>query len=787
MRRSLPVALLGVAAAASGAAHAVPDLAVRRDGFALHGDSLAIVVENLGDDASPPTEILVSDRPLLGGPTGTSSHYRPLCGVEGLWVDQEPSGADAVALTVHLGSGPDTTRGRGRIELSGTQGMTLDPAPEGVRVESGGTAASWDLDVPTRGTAFTLRVPVMRGRPPTAQVFVVPEGRRLALEVSTSTGDTRGSATLVLDCLERPMASRQRVPLAALAAGARDTVSVAFGGGDPGEAVVWVDPDDALEEAREGNNVAAWHTDRERWTLAGLHVHSCFSEGSGSFDWQAWHAALSGYDLVWWSEHDWRVTCRDHLQSIGFEASEAVTADLAGRGTDCAAELQGNEVAGGERALRLVTGADGGQARARLEAERKRFTYALASGVAVELRVLARSLDPGDVLTVGFELSRHPGEARSLEYAVRWEGTPPAENDAKDWAPVVPMTVPTGGWVTLRLAVTKDAEAAWANGADANLIGIWLDLRAAGSAEVFVDDLAFTHRRCGVELIRVQQEWTELYPNLRHEIGGEISYSRPHLTRYGGDWSLVMRDFERAAAADSVTALGDAEELVEVVHRASGLVSWCHPLGATMFSGLGPDQFQAAIDAGLAGVDALEVGYRRRAKWNLADYFDVWDRATAGGIVVTALGVNDSHYNQWAPWENNFATWLEAPADDRDALLRALREGRAFFGDPVSFRGRVQLDVGGTPMGGMVGGSGPRTARIRLAGIGEDRTVKLVVDGRVRREWTGVSGDAVLTEGMSAGEARAARAEVWSADDQPLAFTNPVYFGREGSRARGSE
>jgi hypothetical protein len=304
---------------------------------------------------------------------------------------------------------------------------------------------------------------------------------------------------------------------------------------------------------------------------------------------------------------------------------------------------------------------------------------------------------------------------------------------------------------------------------------------------VLVDDLTFTHRRCGVDLIRVQQEWTELYPNLRHEIGAEISYTRPHLTRYGGDWSLVMRDFERAAAADSGTAVGDAAELVEVVHRGSGLVSWCHPLGATMFSGLGPEQFQEAIDAGLGGVDALEVGYRRRARWSLADYFDLWDRATASGIVVTALGVNDSHYNQWAPWENNFATWLEAPAEDHEGLLRALRQGRAFFGDPVSFRGRVVLDVGGTPMGDTVGGSGPRTARIRLAGIGDDRVVRLVADGRVHREWTGVSGGAVLSEQLSAGEARSVRAEVWSAEEKPLAFTNPVYFGRGGERARGSE
>ncbi|NNE42659.1 MAG: hypothetical protein HKN12_00495, partial [Gemmatimonadetes bacterium] len=193
--------------------------------------------------------------------------------------------------------------------------------------------------------------------------------------------------------------------------------------------------------------------------------------------------------------------------------------------------------------------------------------------------------------------------------------------------------------------------------------------------------------------------------------------------------------------------------------------------------------FDAAIRSGMAGVDAVEIGYRKRGSWKLEDYVDLWNRVHAGGLTATGLGVNDSHHNQWAPWENNFATWVDAPANDLAALLRALREGRAFFGDPVRFRGRLSLQVGGTGMGGIVGGGGARTVRVRLTEIGEDRLVRLLVDGTVHREWSGVSGSGVLGERLPADAGAAVRVEIWSAEGDPLAFSNPIYLdGRRRGR-----
>jgi hypothetical protein len=89
-------------------------------------------------------------------------------------------------------------------------------------------------------------------------------------------------------------------------------------------------------------------------------------------------------------------------------------------------------------------------------------------------------------------------------------------------------------------------------------------------------------------------------------------------------------------------------------------------------------------------------------------------------------------------------------------------------------------------MGAVVAGQGPRAVRIRLSGAGDDRVVRLIADGETRREWTGVNGNAVLGEELPAGGAGFVRAEVWTADGRPLAFTNPVYFDADGGFRRGT-
>jgi hypothetical protein len=779
-----------LAAAPTGVRSEAPDLALRRDGLARQGDSLRVVVENRGTVRSGVTSLLASDRPFLGGPPGTDSHYRPSFGTEAVWIDRARVDSTHTRITLAFGRGLDPIDAAGEIRFPPgsaprIQEEFLGAGAKPVRVED--DRVFWDFAVPSVGASFAVVVAVMPGKDASGLLLARPQRNRLPPDIYTSEGVSSGNVEIPVDLSGVSTAVTARFSVPELEPGARDTLTIAFPPASLDEVSLWVDPDNDLPELREGNNLTHWAADGDRWSLAALHLHSCFSEGPGSFDWQAWHAARSGYDLTWWSEHDWRMSCRDHLETIGFEEDEDLKLKLVDRGVGSRAEITEEETDGGSRALLLATGPDGGRARAVVRSERKRFAYALASEIDLEVRVFARSLQEGDVCDISFELSQHPYHERRLVYRLRYEGTEaPAETADDPWTRVLPQPVPTGGWVTVRLPLSRDAAAAWPNGADDNLVGLRAELRAAAGAEIVLDELRFRHERCGEELIRVQESWTRDYPNLAHEVGGEISFTRPHLARYGGDYGLLMQDLERDAeqAGDIV----EAERIVRAVHENGALASWCHPLGATFFSELGPEEFQELIDQGLAGVDAVEIGYRQRGAWALADYVDLWNRTNAAGVVVTALGVNDSHHNQWAPWENNFATWLEAPAGDTAALLRALRDGRAFFGDPVRFRGRVSLQVGGTGMGGVVGGEGPRTVRTRLTEIGENRTVRLVGDGgELIREWTGVSGSGVLGEQLPPGRASTVRVEIQDAAGRPLAFTNPVYLDPEGRLGRRGE
>jgi hypothetical protein len=785
---------------------ALPDLAVRRDGFAREGDTVRIVVENRGAGASPATEIELVDGPFASGSSARESPYLPVDGERAIWIAQQPDGDDAIRLDLAFGTGVQALHGEGTLTVAGAGPLSIvASAKAGVeaRLDAQEKTVSLELGLPALSATQTmsLRVPIVNGGSPRAHLFLDPERTDSLPQIVTPSGVLLGGeAELLLDCLEKPRGQRARAPVPPLAPGARTEIRTEFGGGALGELSVWCDPEDRIEEVREGNNVACWRADAE-WSLAALHIHSCFSEGAGSFDWQVWQACRSGYDLVWWSEHDWRMSCVDHDEILDFAEDGPARARFSTSGGKARSEfVAAGELAGG-RVLRLATSGEGRSiAAANLGSDRKRFTYALASRVDVTPRVFARSFGPGDVLTIGFDLSLHPGERRRLLY--RFTGGGPARGSEPTgaaaaaeapWGRIFVETLPSGGWLELPLHLSRDAEMCWPNGLDNSLVGIWFELDASGEAEVLIDRIGFRHEDCGTALVEVQKDWVAEYPNICHEIGGEVSYDRPHMGRYGGDPGFV--GYDNVWETDRVNIVTRAVDVVRRVHGTGGLVSWCHPFGSFWPSGSALDRGQVRMyesplywrpifEGAFGGVDILEVGYRERAGRKLPDYLALWDRAAAADLLLTGIGVSDSHSIQWGSWENNFGTWLQAPANDAYALLRALRSGRAVFGDPLRFRGRVELRCGESEAGDVLTGGGPREVEIRLAAIGEGRTVRLVADGVLLREWTDVSADTSLSAQLSPGAAQTVRAEVWDENGEPLAFTNPLYFDREGGLQR---
>jgi hypothetical protein len=188
-----------------------------------------------------------------------------------------------------------------------------------------------------------------------------------------------------------------------------------------------------------------------------------------------------------------------------------------------------------------------------------------------------------------------------------------------------------------------------------------------------------------------------------------------------------------------------------------------------------PELRETILRTSVGGVDMLEVGFRRKARADLSEYLSLWDEASRRGIEVVGIGVNDSHKDMWGPWENNFATWIAAPADEA-SLRRALSEGNAFFGDPVAFRGKVAIRSGGFRAGDEISGASPRTVEVSVEGAPAGSRVRLSIDGEIRERWPLTGGAGTWKVELPAGGARVVRAEVWSRDGHPLAFTNPLWF-----------
>lgn len=772
-RATLLVAfLVGAAPASAG-----PDLTIPRADLERDGNRMLVPIRNLGDEGSPATTLLVSDRPFLGGPTRTSSPYSPMSGETAVWIRQEPDGESGVLLILEI----RVSRGRrsaGSVELL-TQGRLegLGPPDEGAPSRF----FSWDRDTPPGGFELPFRVSARRGVPARVRISVTdPENVR----VHTADGIRRGELELTLDALDQVRAARIQVDVPPVPPGGEITIAVeipgAMGSREVGpfnrECWVWVDPDDEIREEREGNNVSGIGASDD-WTQAALHIHSSFSEGAGSFGNQVHLAAQSGYDLVWWTEHDWRVTCDQHLEHVGFEADEPIllteeTKDGGGSGI-----VDGIDVRDGERSLHLRS--SGERETVRLTTTNSRLAYTLASGIEVDLAFHLREFGPGDVFEVDFALSRHPGERRHLTYQL---GSDLEERADPDLDPVFRRHVLPGGWGRVQFRLSEDAALRWPDGQDNNVKAVRFTLiPAAGrAAEVFVDDLRIRHERCGMELLEVQREWAQLYPNVRHLVGGEISRFVPHVSRYGATSSVLPYDGRRSTAGEP--PLFSVPESVERVHASSGVASWCHPFFGKMTRKYG-DLWEETIAGRFADADAIEVGYRARGQRSLQDHLELWDRVSVAGVVMTGLGVNDSHVNSWGQWESNFCTWLHASPDDEAALLDVLRNGDAFFGDPVAFRGRLELECGDARMGEIVGGEGPRHFRIILRADASERVVRLVADGDLIREWR-AAGDATLEHELAPGAARVVRAEVWSTEGQPLAFTNPIWLDADGTAHR---
>ncbi len=542
---------------------------------------------------------------------------------------------------------------------------------------------------------------------------------------------------------------------------------------------------------------------------AQLHLHGSFSEGRGTMRGHNLAAGrVGGIDVLWWTDHDWRVARHTYLSSFDFEVrfreqtiphrnvpwkkppriisygwrSQTGGARLAESGVRATEE----EAAEGRKSLQVEAAARPGSdlwgwSGAGLAAKGGRFQATLAAEVVLKLAVQPLALGDDARAVVSLQLSRQPEGLAELRYVVGDAGERRVERSAGRVVGVVPLAVPSAGtWSEIVLPVTADAVGLGLGGWDNHLGGILLaaEARRGAAAAVRFDDLRIETALGGEGLLARQIEMAAALEDefgLVNHVGSEISYSF-HMSAYLPRAELP--DFDRYPNGMS------APQIVAWAHERGGLVSYNHIFG-TAISITDPEvrarlRSQGrtyAVENRAFGTDLLEVGYPQRVEPLIA-HLGVWDELSAAGVFLTAIGSSDSH-DQVTGWfdGNNFVTWVWAASPGAEDLIAGLRRGHAFLGDPTRFRGTLDLETaGGHPMGRVVLTDRPRSeVRLRLTELPAGTRIRWIVDGEAAKTSSPPAGDHQESLLVDTRAYRFVRVEAWFGE-RGIAFSNCLYF-----------
>ena len=486
-----------------------------------------------------------------------------------------------------------------------------------------------------------------------------------------------------------------------------------------------------------------------------LHIHGSFSEGVGSFESHGFEARDVGVDVIWWSDHDFRIASYRHLSRYGFESpkepidrgepwrARLVIDDGNTKGirtdsdhTDPAGEHGFSERSvEGEASLWVALRSDAPSFHSHLlsiEAHRSTHRRSLAAGVTLELAIFAEALGPDACAIVEVLLSEHPDtDGVMRRHALRyWLGADASAPWREGTVWNVPVAWQTGAWNRIVLPLTRDAIAGFPeiDGEDnsLNTLLVGVAARRGARAMALFDDLRIVQERAGRASFAKYGEMidavTAADPQLVQLRGQEISYASGHFNEFSVHPEL--RDIDAVIDGSGILRGENPKEesrrlrdysighAVREIHARGGLVSYNHVFGAAFAGGV-PDSIRTRetvlarlVRKRLSGADLLEVGYRDRGGHSLRDHLWVWDELAKQGLFPVGVGVSDSHGGgdqRWRTSPNNFVTWIYAASPSATDLIEGLRSGAVFFGDLTRFDGTVDLvTADGARMGQIV-------------------------------------------------------------------------------------
>ncbi|GAA1881126.1 hypothetical protein [Lapillicoccus jejuensis] len=471
-------------------------------------------------------------------------------------------------------------------------------------------------------------------------------------------------------------------------------------------------------------------TDGTRSRRHAMHVHSSASEGPGSFANQIALADANGCDVIWPTEHDWRMFAvpGDDRIARGYAFTSLKSAGWTWKptasGAATASRAQVTPYQGGSALALGVTA--GGNATTGLKATTRTHLF--------EGSVIGRSLlAPATVTALSgqawFEvvLTLSNQGSRVLHLVYRY-GTTPASRRLVN-ATTAHVFVPVRVGDTIADPVDIEADVASFFGSvcdpqDNSVVGITVQANTAGGrVEVMLPRLDLPRDVTGQAAFdavcamydRVAAGRTAVWRK-----GIEVSGTDKHHLGWYGD------DATNLPFSETTTSL---EAAVAQIRARGSIASFNHPYGVATSTGVrDPAKILKAYTqirpSGVYGADVIELGYDSRGGMTTDDHLALGDLLWCDGVVITANGVSDDHNGN--TWKNTYLTqpWSTGtPAAD----LAALRTGRATV-TRTGYAGDLWAELDGRPMGSVPSRTqnAPGTLTVRASGVPASWTLEVV-------------------------------------------------------------
>lgn len=572
-----------------------------------------------------------------------------------------------------------------------------------------------------------------------------------------------------------------------------------------------------------------------------MHVHSSFSEQSGSMDSQLFQAATNSVDVLWWTDHDHRMDGIGYRKTVHFtsltaergasgqggawtwtKAESGPAATTSGGGIVSAPCSPGDPVAGGSmhltaKSTTTVTAKYGFYANCHPAGWNYRDNL---TGQSLTIDVLPTSGWTRGYLELLIATSHHQASAGrpAGDYGLSYRFVPPGTPAGRvangiQGVITIPMTPASAQnpWSTVTITPSNDIAALWPD-LDYRDFGLFgLTLSAVSNGDLvggYFDYLRFNRQISGeaflLQQIDMEAALAPRYPSVTQRQGLEVSWLLPHLNWFGG--ALVIPDYGSTTPKTYTEYLRSTA--VPQIHAAGGLVSYNHPYGYGDPAAL-PVAQQDALLAQVAttllptattpaalGADLLEVGYVLRQGVDLAHHVALWDVMSRNAVFLTGNGTNDDHFGQdWHGINNNWITSTWAASTAEADLLTALTAGRAWCGSLSGYLGSLDMLVDGScPMGSVsVSGVTSRKLVASAAGIpaggslhvlqgGVDYagTAALAANTQVIGTYTAadLAGGSV-TQQVDTSQGSFVRTQVLNASGAVIGLSNPVWLLRE--------